>query len=64
MIIDYNINKLILELNEKETTEEELEILDQTIIHLMNIVRKQIEGSTRRIPFLTIKIKKLAELNY
>ena len=40
MIIDYNIDKSILELNEKDTIEEELEILDQTMTHLMNIVRK------------------------
>ena len=30
----------------------------------MNIVRKQIEGPTRRIPFSKTKIKTLAELNY
>ena len=34
------------------------------ITYLMNIVRKQIEGPTRRILFSTIKIKILAELIY
>ena len=57
MIVDYNIDRSILELNINETTEEELEILDQTLTHLMNIVRKQIEGPLRRIPFSKTKIQ-------
>ena len=41
-----------------------IELIDNNITYALNIVRKQIEGQVRRIPYSKVKVKRRVALLY
>ena len=64
VILETNLDIMINSLNSRNSTREELKIIDQIITQIMNNIWKQIENSNWIVPFSITKINTQSELLY